>query len=92
MGLIFGLMQMGANMLWSGNYWFDHTMLPISGFVLGWITNWIALKLIFRPIDPVIVPCCCGLKLQGLFLKRQREVSVEFAALITKKILKQNIF
>lgn len=96
MGFFFGLAQMAANIYFKGNFWFDHLMLPISGFLLGYITNWIALKLIFRPINPIIIPCCCGfdkcfgkeIKFQGLFLKRQREVSVEFAALVTKKILK----
>lgn len=91
MGLIFGLMQMFANIYFKGNVYFDHLMLPVSGFLLGWITNWIALKLIFRPIDPIIFKLfyCCGptIKIQGLFLQRQREVSVEFAAFITKKIL-----
>ena len=91
MGLVFGLAQMFANIYFSGNYWFDHLMLPISGFLLGWITNWIALKLIFRPINPITFKlfCCCGpmIKIQGLFLKRQREVSVEFAAMITKQIM-----
>eukprot|EP01084_Bolivina_argentea_P197986 339166_1 len=42
MGLFFGLIQMFCNIYFSGNYWFDHLMLPISGFLLGWITNWIA--------------------------------------------------
>ncbi len=59
MGLVLGFVQMVATMYWRGNYWFDHLMLPISGFALGWMTNWIALKLIFEPIDPIIIPCGC---------------------------------
>ena len=91
MGLIAGLAQLFANMYFSGNYWFDHLMLPVSGFLLGWITNWVALKIIFRPIEPIIFRpfCFCGptIKIQGLFLKRQREVSVDFAAMLTKQIM-----
>lgn len=85
LGLVLGLMQMSANILLSGNYWFDHLMLPISGFVLGWLTNWIAIKLIFRPIYPI--HCCCGFVFQGLFLKRQKEVSSEFSRILTKRVL-----
>ena len=78
----------------SGNFYFDHLMLPISGFLLGWITNWIALTLIFRPIEPVdirLFPCCSPIRIQGLFLKRQREVSVEFASIVTKQILRADL-
>lgn len=69
-------------------------MLPISGFLLGWITNWVALTLIFRPIDPIdlrLLPCCAPIRIQGLFLKRQREVSVEFASIVTKQILRADL-
>eukprot|EP00483_Globobulimina_turgida_P005824 UN05834 len=53
MGLLFGLTQMFANIYFSGNIYFNHLMLPISGFILGFITNCIALKLIFRPIEAI---------------------------------------
>ena len=47
---------------------------PIYGFIVGALTNWLALLMIFSPIDPV--PIFGGrFVLQGLFLKRQRAVS-----------------
>lgn len=40
--------------------------------MVGYITNWLAIKLIFEPVDPVKMG---PFVLQGLFLKRQDEVS-----------------
>lgn len=39
---------------------------------MGYVTNWIALKWIFEPLNPVQVG---PFVLQGMFLKRQLEVS-----------------
>jgi hypothetical protein len=56
-------------------------VLPTAGFAVGWFTNWIALKIIFQPIRPVRL--CCGYELQGIFLKRQKEVSAVFARVVS---------
>jgi uncharacterized membrane protein YheB (UPF0754 family) len=53
-------------------------LLPVFGFMVGYLTNWVALKLIFRPIHPTRV--CC-FTVQGAFLRRQNEVSEQFSAL-----------
>jgi uncharacterized membrane protein YheB (UPF0754 family) len=52
-------------------------MLPVLGFLLGYITDWMCLKYIFWPVNPVNL---CGFKIQGLFLKRQQEASAKFAS------------
>jgi len=83
LGLIAGLLQMFATMYIHG-YWFNMLMLPISGFILGWATNWIAIKLIFRPIEPWNLGCCT---IQGLFLKRQRIVSYELSKVMTQRVV-----
>ena len=41
--------------------------------------------LIFKPIEPI--KCCCCFTIHGLFLRRQREVSKEFAALCAGRVL-----
>jgi hypothetical protein len=51
--------------------------LPVAGFLVGWFTNWVALKLIFEPASPVNLGCYT---LQGLFLKRQHEAAKVIAA------------
>ena len=57
---------------------FSGPLLPVFGFMVGYATNWFALKLIFRPIHPTRV-CCCVV--QGAFLKRQDQVSEKFSEL-----------
>ena len=53
---------------------------------MGYATDWLALKLMFEPVEPVKLPS--GLSLHGAFIRRQQEVSgEEFAALLRKRIL-----
>ena len=71
-GFLFGCIQMTIFMFYDKNW-----LLPVCGFIVGWFTNYLALKVIFRPIQPKKV--CGKFHLQGLFLKRQNEVSETFA-------------
>lgn len=79
LGFFFGLVQMGIWVL-CDKWW----ILPVAGFVVGYLTNFVALKIIFQPIHPKKL-CCCTV--QGLFLKRQKEVAVVYADLISQKVL-----
>jgi uncharacterized membrane protein YheB (UPF0754 family) len=45
--------------------------LAVGGAVVGLLTNWVALKLIFEPVEPTRFG---PFVLQGMFLKRQHEV------------------
>jgi hypothetical protein len=79
-GFLLGLFQMGA---WAAKPrgW----TLPIAGALVGYATNWIAIKLLFEPADPVDI---LGLfKVQGLFESRQIEVSNEFGAFLEHRVL-----
>jgi len=81
MGLFFGLCQVALWIKWSSGW-----MLPAFGLVVGLISNWIALKMIFQPVEPI--PLLGGrLVLQGLFLKRQEEVSVEYGKIVAANVL-----
>jgi uncharacterized membrane protein YheB (UPF0754 family) len=78
-GFLFGLIQMSV--------WYVHQVwwvLPFFGLMVGWGTNWIALNVIFRPLHPHKIG---PFTLQGLFLKRQREVAESFCYIITHEIL-----
>ncbi|MBI5809579.1 MAG: DUF445 family protein [Deltaproteobacteria bacterium] len=57
---------------------------PFAGAVIGWITNWVAIKLLFRPHSPVTV---FGWKIQGLIPKRRKEISRSIAKAIEKDLL-----
>ena len=79
LGFLFGLIQMGV---W---YFFDNWwILPVAGLIVGYATNWIALNVIFRPLNPVKI---LGIEFQGLFLKRQSAVAGSFCSIITHEIL-----
>jgi len=46
--------------------------IPAIGALIGWITNWLAVKMIFRPVKPRRF---LGIKIQGLVGKRQHELA-----------------
>jgi uncharacterized membrane protein YheB (UPF0754 family) len=58
--------------------------LPFSGLVVGYLTNWLALKLIFNPVKPKRF---LGMRFQGLFIQRQKEVSKGYAKIIAENIM-----
>jgi uncharacterized membrane protein YheB (UPF0754 family) len=79
-GFLLGLVQM-VFMIFFPMAW----TLPIQGVIVGYLTNYLALEMIFRPLLPKKV---LGLwTYQGLFLKRQNEVSRLYAKLVSEKIL-----
>jgi uncharacterized membrane protein YheB (UPF0754 family) len=60
-------------------------VMPLFGAFTGWFTDWLALKMIFRPKQPTRY---LGLfEWQGLFFKRRREVAAEYGALIASEIV-----
>lgn len=78
-GFLLGLAQMG---IWAiiPKSW----TLPVAGAYVGYATNWIAIKLVFEPVEPVPIG---PFILQGIFEKRQAEVSVEFAEFLATRVL-----
>lgn len=78
-GFLFGLVQMGVWYFYQA-WW----VLPFFGLLVGWATNWIALNVIFRPLEPRKIG---PFELQGLFLKRQGEVAESFCHIVTHEIL-----
>ena len=77
-GFLFGLGQMLTWYLFP-TWW----VLPTFGLLVGWLTNSIAIKLIFEPREPRRI---MGLKVQGLFHQRQKEVANEFGKLVTEVV------
>ena len=59
-------------------------IMPAFGLMVGWFTDWLALKLIFNPKRPIRV---FGFEIQGLFLRRRREVAADYGALIAEEII-----
>lgn len=78
-GFLFGLIQLAVWALYKG-WW----VLPVFGGLVGYVTNWIAINLIFRPLRPRRIGPWV---LQGLFLKRQRQVARVWCRLVTREIV-----
>lgn len=78
-GFLFGLVQVVIFIYYPENW-----VLPLFGFITGAVTNWLALSLIFRPLEPVRIG---PFRLQGLFLRRQKDVSEQFARITTTEMM-----
>jgi hypothetical protein len=59
-------------------------LLPILGVVVGWITNALGMWLIFEPPEPRRV---LGIKVQGLFLRRQHQAAKVYARIIAEEVI-----
>lgn len=59
-------------------------VLPLGGFVVGFITNWLAINLIFSPLKPRRI---LFWKVQGLFLRRQPEISDIWSRLVAEELI-----
>ena len=59
-------------------------LLPILGIVVGYVTNWVALWMIYEPAEP---RTWLGVRMQGLFIRRQPEVAGVYARIVSEEIL-----
>ncbi|GAA0839409.1 membrane protein [Marinobacter szutsaonensis] len=59
-------------------------LLPLGGFAVGFLTNWLAINLIFTPVEPRRF---LFWKIQGLFLRRQPEISEVWARLVAEELI-----
>ena len=55
----------------------------ISGFI-GWVTNWLAIKMLFHPRKPYRL---AGMTIQGIFPKRQEQFAVKLGKLVSDQLL-----
>jgi uncharacterized membrane protein YheB (UPF0754 family) len=79
-GFLIGLLQAAS---WSlfGLWW----TMPIVGVVVGLITNWLAIQMIFRPQEPTRY---LGLvTYQGMFARRQAEIARDYGRLAAAEVL-----
>lgn len=78
-GFIIGLVQMVCWLVFRMPW-----MLPAFGGFVGFFSDWLALQMLFRPLEPKKI---LGFKVHGLFLRRQNEVAGDYAALIADQML-----
>lgn len=78
-GFIIGLVQMTVWLFYQSPW-----ILPAFGLFIGFASDWLALQMLFHPKQPKKI---LGLTYQGLFLKRQQEVSRDYARLVADQII-----
>lgn len=80
-GFIIGCAQVGV---WQAmQMWW---LMPIVGVLVGLVTNWLAIQMIFRPQEPT--KYLFGLiTYQGLFAKRQKDIARDYAETAAAEIL-----
>jgi uncharacterized membrane protein YheB (UPF0754 family) len=78
-GFLFGVFQMVIWVLYPVPW-----ILPLAGFFVGYLTNLIAIRLVFAPREPVKIG---PMTIQGLFHKRQDEVAEAFGRTVATRVL-----
>jgi uncharacterized membrane protein YheB (UPF0754 family) len=61
-----------------------YLMLPVIGAIIGWVTNYIAIKMLFRPYRPIRI---VGLTIQGLLPRRRKEFAHSIARTVERDLL-----
>lgn len=59
-------------------------LLIVIGSMIGWITNYIAIKMLFRPYKEINLGI---FKIQGLIPKRRHEIGISLADTIQKELI-----
>jgi uncharacterized membrane protein YheB (UPF0754 family) len=59
-------------------------LFMLIGGLIGWITNKLAIKMLFRPINPHRV---LGMNIQGVFPRRKDEIAKSLADIIENELL-----
>src|SRR3954453_7878705 len=59
-------------------------VLLVFGPIVGWVTNWLAILMIFEPVEPRKIG---PITLHGLFLRRQYNASAVYADVIAEDII-----
>jgi uncharacterized membrane protein YheB (UPF0754 family) len=78
-GFPLGMIQMFVWMFFQP-WW----LLPLFGLLVGWFTNWAALKMIFNPKEKHRIG---PFELHGLFFKRQLDVARAYGDLVANELL-----
>ena len=66
--------------------------MNITGYIItillstftGWITTWIAIKMLFHPRNPIKI---LGLTIQGIFPKNQRVIAEKLGQMVSNELL-----
>jgi len=63
-------------------------LLVLIGGLIGWITNKVAIKMLFRPVNPHKI---LGITFQGVFPRRKDQMAISLADTIEKELLSKEV-
>jgi uncharacterized membrane protein YheB (UPF0754 family) len=84
LGFVFGFLLGIPTAILTEIVFHEWWLLPISGVVIGYVTNLIAIWMIFEPVAPTRVG---PFRLQGLFLRRQGEAGDIYARAVADEVV-----
>ena len=64
------------------NYWL--ILIPLISAFIGWVTNWVAIKMLFHPRTPKKI---LGVTFHGIFPKRQQQFAEKLGRLVSAEFL-----
>ncbi len=64
--------------------WLQLVLLPTVGGLIGWLTNWLAIRMLFRPRRQVNI---AGLKVQGLLPKRRNDLARNIGEVVERELI-----
>lgn len=64
------------------NYWLF--VIPVISAFIGWVTNWVAIKMLFHPRQPKKI---LGVTFHGIFPKRQQQFAEKLGKLASAEFL-----
>ena len=64
--------------------WLQLASFPVVGALIGWITNYVAVKMLFRPHKPIRI---FFMTFQGVVPKRQKELAVKIAQTVEANLI-----
>lgn len=67
--------------------WILYAIIPFLGAAIGWVTNWVAIKMLFRPRTPRSFG---GWKWQGLIPRRQKDLASKTAEILDRELVTQD--
>ncbi len=63
---------------------------PLMGAMLGWFTNYLAVKMLFHPKEPFTIFKFWkfkGITFQGIFPKRQKQIAIQIGKVVADELL-----
>ncbi|KAB2951551.1 DUF445 family protein [Heliorestis acidaminivorans] len=67
----------------------DLYFMPIIGAIIGWVTNILAVSMLFRPYHPIQLPLLPWV-IQGLIPRRQEEMAIKIGEVVEEQLLSQD--